>query len=176
MTKRLVQAVLVASIVLALGALWNFERPFFSSAEGAISVDTGEPQGGTPTSGGIRGQGRLVTRPGARVTLGAEVSGMVISLPVSENQIVKKGALLLEVDSRQSRARLAQARARIAGARRISIICLISLIGFKSCLAPARPLATYSSGVSATSPRRWLGAMRRRPTPMLTRLWSRKLA
>jgi multidrug resistance efflux pump len=46
-----------------------------------------------------------------------EVSGTVVSVPVLDNQYVHKGDLLYQIDPRRYRYELAQAEARVAGAR-----------------------------------------------------------
>jgi len=70
-----------------------------------------------PTSGStIRAEGRFVTYPGATVTVGSEVMGRIMQLPVDEKSVVTKGQLLVELDGSETRASLEEARARIAEA------------------------------------------------------------
>lgn len=48
------------------------------------------------------------------VPISSQVEGAVIALPVTDNQLVPKGGVLLEIDQRNYRAALAQAKAQIA--------------------------------------------------------------
>lgn len=57
--------------------------------------------------------GRYVTYPGAEVVIGARAGGTVERVTVDENQAVRQGELLLELDATELRARLAEAQARI---------------------------------------------------------------
>lgn len=66
-----------------------------------------------PDSGWIRCEGRLAAYPGADVVVGTDQSGVILSLPVQEKEVVRKGQLLARVDDREQRASLAAAEARI---------------------------------------------------------------
>lgn len=70
-----------------------------------------------PAMARIRAEGRIVARPGAKVTVGAEQSGRLARVLVSESSEVKAGDLVAELDSELVEADLAQARARLADAR-----------------------------------------------------------
>lgn len=48
--------------------------------------------------------------------ISSRISGFVMTVPVRENQLVKKGALLVTLDDRDARARLAQAEAELISA------------------------------------------------------------
>jgi HlyD family secretion protein len=61
-------------------------------------------------------EGRVVAYPGAEVAVGSETSGRIVSLPVREKSVVKKGDLIAELTSDDLRAALAEARARVAEA------------------------------------------------------------
>jgi RND family efflux transporter MFP subunit len=61
-------------------------------------------------------EGRVVTYPGAEVTLGTEVAGTIVRLPVQEKSVVHKGDLIAELRADDLRASLGEARARIAEA------------------------------------------------------------
>jgi RND family efflux transporter MFP subunit len=61
----------------------------------------------------IRAEGRVVTYPGAQVTLSSEVAGAVVELRVEEKSKVRKGEVIALVDSSEQRAALAAARAGI---------------------------------------------------------------
>jgi HlyD family secretion protein len=66
-----------------------------------------------PVAPAIRAEGQFVAYPGAEVTVGSEITGRVISLPVDEKSIVKKGQLLVALDAKETQASLAEARAHI---------------------------------------------------------------
>lgn len=62
-------------------------------------------------------EGRVVTYPGAEVTLGTEVAGTIVRLPVQEKFVVRRGDLIAELRADDLRASLVEARARIAEAQ-----------------------------------------------------------
>ncbi len=69
----------------------------------------------------IVAEGRVVPAPGARVVVGAEVSGTIASVAVREKSVVKKGDLLVEFkldemlpSIREAAAQLAEAEAMLA--------------------------------------------------------------
>jgi HlyD family secretion protein len=62
----------------------------------------------------IRAEGRIACYPGAQVEVGAELSGLLVELPVQENQVIEKGALVAALKSDELRASLAEAQARVA--------------------------------------------------------------
>lgn len=57
----------------------------------------------------IRAEGRVATRPGKQVKLGAELQGRVAAVHVVEGQSVKKGELLAELDCNEYKAALQEA-------------------------------------------------------------------
>jgi RND family efflux transporter MFP subunit len=61
-------------------------------------------------------EGRLVTYPGAQVVVGTDLGGTIVSLPVREKDVVRKGQLIAELRSDDYRASLSEARARISEA------------------------------------------------------------
>jgi HlyD family secretion protein len=61
-------------------------------------------------------EGRVAARPGAEVTVGAEAGGTVLNLPVAEKAKVRKGDLLVEFQSDDQKAAVADAEARLAEA------------------------------------------------------------
>jgi HlyD family secretion protein len=58
-------------------------------------------------------EGRLVTYPGAEVVVAVERSGLIVSLPVREKSVVRKGDLIAELKSDELRASRDEAVARI---------------------------------------------------------------
>lgn len=67
-----------------------------------------------PTTSFVRAEGHVVTYPGASVTVGTEVQGTVISLPVKEKDFVRKGELVAILRADDNRAALSLAEARVA--------------------------------------------------------------
>ncbi len=61
----------------------------------------------------ITAEGRLVAYPGARVTVGTEVLGTIIKMPVLEKAAVRKGDLLVELRSDDVKAALREAHYRL---------------------------------------------------------------
>lgn len=61
----------------------------------------------------VTAEGRVVTYDGADVIVSAERGGRLISVRVIENERVRKGQVLAEIDSEELRASLAEARATI---------------------------------------------------------------
>lgn len=61
----------------------------------------------------ILAEGRLTTYPGAEVTLGAELGGRLLKLHVEERDVVKEGDVIAELDVKEQRAALQEARARV---------------------------------------------------------------
>ncbi len=61
----------------------------------------------------VRAEGHLVTYPGASVTVGTEVQGTVVSLPVKEKDFVAKGQPIAVLRADDTRAAVAEADARV---------------------------------------------------------------
>ncbi len=58
--------------------------------------------------------GNISLLPSARIEVGARVSGIVVSLPVTQGSRVERNAIIARLDDREARARLAQAEAAVA--------------------------------------------------------------
>jgi HlyD family secretion protein len=90
-----------------------------TALQAARAGATLEPTAAPVTSPALRdvaAEGRVVTYPGSEVVVGAERSGRLERMLVSERQTVAKGALLAEFESDELHASLAEARARIGEA------------------------------------------------------------
>lgn len=61
-------------------------------------------------------EGRVVTYPGAEVTIGTDVAGTIERLTVSEKERVRKGQTIAVIEADDTRAALAVARARVTEA------------------------------------------------------------
>lgn len=55
----------------------------------------------------------MVAYPGAQVQIGAEAGGLITRLPIEENQVLEKDALVAELKSDDLRAALDEAKARV---------------------------------------------------------------
>jgi HlyD family secretion protein len=58
--------------------------------------------------------GRIITPQ--RVSVGTEITGRVVRIPVQEGQTVRRGDILIELDDKDERAAVAQAQASVAQA------------------------------------------------------------
>jgi HlyD family secretion protein len=67
-------------------------------------------------AGRVIAEGRLAPRPGAEVTVGTEAGGTVINLLAREKASVRKGDVLVEFQSDDQKAALAEAEAKLAEA------------------------------------------------------------
>ncbi|HEY2587457.1 MAG TPA: efflux RND transporter periplasmic adaptor subunit [Tepidisphaeraceae bacterium] len=65
------------------------------------------------SSGGVVAEGRVVTYPGERVSVAAELGGRIARLAVAEGQVVHKGDLIAQLEAEEYRAGLAEATARL---------------------------------------------------------------
>lgn len=74
------------------------------------------PQAKTAEAPRIVAEGRVVTYPGAEVTVGSDVSGTIERLDVEEKETVRKGQVLAVIKADDTRAALAVARARVGEA------------------------------------------------------------
>ncbi|MBV9493010.1 MAG: efflux RND transporter periplasmic adaptor subunit [Acidobacteria bacterium] len=64
----------------------------------------------------IMAEGRVVTYPGAQVTVGSDVAGTIESIAVLEKDVVRKGQVLAVVRADDTRAALAESRSRVGEA------------------------------------------------------------
>src|ERR1051325_2538023 len=64
----------------------------------------------------IMAEGRVVTYPGAQVTVGSDVAGTIESIRVQEKDVVRRGDVLAVVRADDTRAALAEARSRVGEA------------------------------------------------------------
>lgn len=68
----------------------------------------------SPDTSAVIAEGRVVTYPGAEVTVSADLGGTIANLAVSEKQRVRKGELLAEINTDELVAALNHQRARIS--------------------------------------------------------------
>jgi HlyD family secretion protein len=109
--KQRTSLLLLVSLGLGVGAYeWHKIRRGGSVIAAAEAKPASAPSR-------ILAEGRVAVYPGAEITLGAEISGRLLSLAVREKDQVKKGQLLAEVDVREQRAALQEAWARVREAQ-----------------------------------------------------------
>jgi HlyD family secretion protein len=70
----------------------------------------------TPATPRVVAEGRVVTYPGAEVTVGSDVAGTIERMSVDEKQTVRKGQIIAVVKANDVRAALSVARARVGEA------------------------------------------------------------
>jgi multidrug efflux pump subunit AcrA (membrane-fusion protein) len=114
---------LLLAVVLAWQAVRNVtaggtpELTRSETSAGAAGPDAAPPVATPPAaSGTITAEGRVVAYPGALVTVGTEVLGTIITMPVREKSAVRKGDLLVELRSDETRALLRKANVALADA------------------------------------------------------------
>lgn len=76
-------------------------------------IASAKAQSGPLRAPSVLAEGRVAVPPGAEITVGAELSGKLVRLLVSEQTAVKAGDLLGEVDVAEQQAALGEAWARV---------------------------------------------------------------
>ena len=104
--NRILYPALALLLLLATVAQVKATRPTRSAP---ASAATAEPER-------VVAEGRVVTYPGAEVTVGADVSGTIQLLPAEEKQHVRKGQVIATLAAADTRAALLVARARVGEA------------------------------------------------------------
>ena len=100
-----------AGLILAIAVTWQSIKSIRSKAgAGPVRLQSIAATGSSPR---ITAEGRVVAYPGARVTVGTEVLGTIISMPVLEKATVRKGDLLVELRSEDVKASLREAHHRL---------------------------------------------------------------
>jgi HlyD family secretion protein len=94
--------------------LWVLVLAIVGCTTHAEAHPAGAPVQTTAERSAIRAEGQVVAYPGADVTVGSEVMGRIVLLPVKEKSVVRKGDVIALLDASENRAALAEARAHIA--------------------------------------------------------------
>lgn len=105
-------AILIVGVLLFLAVLVQ-ARKFSDRGLQAVAANpakTAAEQSGAA----VRAEGWVVAYPGAEVTVGTDVAGTVVHLLVQEKDKVRKGQLVAELRSDDTRAALEEARAQVA--------------------------------------------------------------
>src|SRR4051812_17595017 len=96
-------------MVLAL-ALVSRVHPSWLKSSRLVSQANASP---APPAAVIRADGRVATYPNATVVVGTDRGGTLEMFALRERAAVKRGDIIAELEASESRAALAEARARI---------------------------------------------------------------
>jgi HlyD family secretion protein len=96
-------------LIACLGVFYYTSKADLLSTRGVISP----PIPDRPRGQRVVAEGRVAARPGAEVTVGTEAGGTVAHLPAVEKARVRKGDLLVEFQSDDQKAALADAEAKL---------------------------------------------------------------
>jgi RND family efflux transporter MFP subunit len=103
---------LVLAVLAAAGwAAVRFSRTTDAEATTPASIAVAEQREFTPR---ITSTGNIRLMAGARVNVGAQVSGVVVKLGVTQGSRVRVGDLIAQLDDREARARLDDAASRVS--------------------------------------------------------------
>lgn len=114
--RAIIGAALGTIMALGAGVVVAFVRGQAAPDAGtpvshAASIAIAQDQAFTPR---VLSTGSIRLLSGARIEVGARVSGVVVSLSVTQGGRVERGAIIAQIDDREARARLAQADAVVA--------------------------------------------------------------
>ena len=112
--KALAAAVLVALPLLGTTGGYVAWRAAHLHASRTPTVASGSVSPAATQT--LHAEGRIVTYPGAAVTVSTETGGTLARIVVEERAVVKKGDLLVELETSEQRAAVAEARAHLAEA------------------------------------------------------------
>jgi RND family efflux transporter MFP subunit len=143
-------------LILAAAVTWQSVKSITASAgAGPVRLQSIALAGPSPR---ITAEARVVTYPGARVTVGTEVMGTIVTMPALEKTSVRKGDLLVELRSEDVKASLREAHHRLTEVEvalrleqvRSRLDRILPLIGGKE---PEQPDARRDSLTAATARR-----------------------
>jgi HlyD family secretion protein len=116
-SKSKTRLLLLALVACGLATTWQLHRTASSRADWFKDLTGGgeAPHVAAAPAGPRRvvGEGRLIARPGAEVTLGAEIAGKITRMLVEEKAVVYRGDLIAEIDCDEQRAAVAEAEAKV---------------------------------------------------------------
>jgi RND family efflux transporter MFP subunit len=104
------KSLIVLLMLLTLGVI---TQAWYASRSGASSHMEAAPAN-LEISKLVTAEGRLITYPGAEVTIGADFTGTIQTLAVQEKDWLQKGQLIAEIKADDIRASLAESKAKIA--------------------------------------------------------------
>ncbi len=132
--KRLIVAgVLVAVLGAATFANFAFKLNVGERLSRATVVREAKASGPAPVATTVRADGRVASYPNASVTIGTEKGGALVTFTVSEKQALKKGEVVAEIDSSETRAAMGEAYAGVQQAN-------VSIGFLKSQIAKSKKL------------------------------------
>jgi len=95
-------------LLLLVAVIWQSDLLVARSrTPGALT----EPKVAGPAR--VRAEGRVVCYPGSQVEVGSELAGLILRLPIEENRLVEKDAVIAELKADELRAALTEAQARV---------------------------------------------------------------
>jgi HlyD family secretion protein len=102
---------ILIAVLLTGGGIWYFTG---GQSSGKIKViKTATVEMGTVTKV-LEATGIVKAQVGAQVKIGAQATGVLDSVPVKVGDLVKKGALIAQIDSRELRSRIAESAANLS--------------------------------------------------------------
>src|SRR5258706_3785409 len=114
--KRLLLLALVAcglATTCKLHRLASSRADWFKNLTSGGGVADTKPAEGPAGPRRVVGEGRLIARPGAEVTIGAEIAGRITRVAVEEKAVVHRGDVIAEIDCEEQLAAVAEAEAKI---------------------------------------------------------------
>jgi HlyD family secretion protein len=103
-------------ITIALGVLIVAVTVFEVRATHVAGGQPVHPVRSVATPRFVSAEGRVVTYPGAEVTIGTDVGGTIARMNVEEKDVVRKGQVIATIKADDTRAALAEARSRVGEA------------------------------------------------------------
>jgi RND family efflux transporter MFP subunit len=100
-----------AGLLLAAAIAWHSVQTITAPTDAGPVRLQSTAFAGSPVR--IAAEGRIVTYPGAQVTISTEVLGTIVSIPVLEKATVRKGDLLVELRTDDVKASLREAHHRL---------------------------------------------------------------
>lgn len=107
------KVILLVTLVLAgtAGGAFVLRRPAAAAPSVTLQVAVATERDFSPQ---VLATGFVRLLPGARIAVGARVSGVVVALPVTQGSRVSQNDIIARLDDREARSRLAQADASMA--------------------------------------------------------------
>lgn len=103
-------------LAATVGVVWQIRALRAPSSETSAAKSGAVPRRAVEPSGAVSAEARLVTRPGAEVTVSADFAGVIDQLAIREGDRVRAGRLLGALRTSDLDAALAEERARVAEA------------------------------------------------------------
>lgn len=115
MSTRAKFAAFGVSALMCLPALtaaaWHFDA--LGKLRSFSAVKSAHAAPALPVTNVVRADGRVAAYPNASVVVGTETGGTLTTFTVQDQQAVKRGEIIAELDATEQKAALAEARARV---------------------------------------------------------------